>query len=214
MDYVDRLRADLLERLHWNVFGPLEDIQVRDEDGSTRPLSGHRIASESLANPPLTHVEVNIATCSEKHSRDETDTDDGRYQEPDPLVIHKDDDSPISLQDFVEQVHEFFNVHKDEIYRCEDEIYAVPEDLGGGQKVVGVDTTDTSGFEDSATGHYYDSSGNIPEGSKFFFDDAQINQIDTDEYNIYVSLFVEGNYGQSLDEFIALRKSAVKAKAG
>jgi hypothetical protein len=210
----DRLRLDLLERLHWNVFASLEDIQVKDENDILTPFLGHRIASESLANPPFTNIEVNIERCTQKAALDETDEDEGPYEEPEPLVIDKEDGSPISLHDFVSQVHGYLNANKEELYKCEDEMYMTPLVLSDGQKAVEVtpdngggildDTGDSSGSDDeSMERNHFLRSGNIPEGSQFFFNHARLNEVDTDEYNIYVSVFVEGNLGLSLEEFLA-----------
>ena len=85
----DRLRGDFLDRLHWNVFDPLEDIRFKDKNEILTPFLGHRIASESLANPSPTRIEVRIESCSGKASHDEHDEDDGRYKGPKPLAIGK-----------------------------------------------------------------------------------------------------------------------------
>jgi hypothetical protein len=86
--------------------------------------------------------------------------------------------------------------------QCEDELYMNPVDLGDGVKAAEVvpndddrDWADGSG-EDPEFSHFL-RSGNIPEGSRVFFDRAMINQIDQDEYSIHVVLFVEGNNGDA-----------------
>jgi hypothetical protein len=49
-------------------------------------------------------------------------------------------------------------------------------------------------------------SGNIPEGSRlFFFDYTVLNEVDTDEYNVSVIVFVEGHMGVSIEEFLATK---------
>jgi hypothetical protein len=127
-DYLDRLRDDLLERLCWDVFGSLSDIQVNDPGNSLTPFIGSSIASESLASPPFTNISVYIDVCEGKQSMDELDDED-QYAAPEPLIIDKEDGSPISLHDFVSQVHSYLNANKEEIMQCEDELYMNPVDL-------------------------------------------------------------------------------------
>lgn len=156
----NRLRLDLLEQLHWDVFGPLGDIQVKVENNILTPFSGHRIASESLPSPPFTNIEVNIDRCTQKAALDETDEDEDPYEAPEPLVIDKEDGSSISLHDFVAQVHEYLNANKEELCKCEDEMYMNPVALGDGQQAVEVipdggegvpdDDEDASGSDDES----------------------------------------------------------------
>jgi hypothetical protein len=51
-------------------------------------------------------------------------------------------------------------------------------------------------------------SGNIPTGCNFFFDQAQFNEAGTDDFEVYIGLFVEGNMGISYDQFWKHRASA------
>jgi hypothetical protein len=207
----DRIRQDLLDRLYWNVFGPLSEVSVRDSTTLT-PLSNHAIKSESVADPPISKIAVNIDVCQVKHSMDETEEEKYRYQPPEPIVIEKLDGSPVSISDFVTQVHPFLNANKDEIFKCEDEIYTQPTELEDGTKFVGVDPDDfdsLDGDEDeSAESSHFFRSGNIPADSRFFFDQARFNELDTDEFEVYVVLFVEGNMGTSFEQFWGQRAGA------
>ncbi|EON62659.1 hypothetical protein W97_01883 [Coniosporium apollinis CBS 100218] len=199
----DRIRQDLFDRLHWNVFGPLGDISVRDGTTLT-PFTDHAIGSESIADPPVARIAVQINACQEKYSMDETEEEKYRYQSPAPLVIEKFDGAPILLSDFVAQVHLFLNANKEEIYKCEDEIYTQPTELEDGWKFVGVDPDEFDSFEDedeSAEPSHFWRSGNIPADSRFFFDQAQFNAVDTDEFEAYITFFVEGNMGTSFEQF-------------
>jgi hypothetical protein len=204
----DRLRQDLLDRLHWDIFGPLEAIQVRDPDGLLTPFLNHPIASESLAHPPLATISVYIDSCLDKAALDEHDEDEGRYHAPEPLVICKRDVAPISLCEFVTRVHRYLNDNRDELYKCEDEAYfdpPAPED--DGQDAVGV----VAAYDDDASEPDYESmelihflrSGNIPAGSRFLFDYVLFNEVDTGEYDVSVGVFVEGQIGISLETFLA-----------
>ncbi|EMD61913.1 hypothetical protein COCSADRAFT_46393, partial [Bipolaris sorokiniana ND90Pr] len=169
-DSPDRLRQDLLSRLHWNVFGPLDEVAVRDGTTLT-PLAHHAIKSESIAIPPLSKVTVHINACQEKYAVDENE-EEYRYQPPAPLVIEKPaGSSPISINDFVTQVHPFLNAHRAEIFKCEDEIYTQPTTLEDGTTFVGVDPdkfTSRDGDDSDENTHFY-QSGNIPAETRFFF---------------------------------------------
>jgi hypothetical protein len=207
----DRVRQDLLDRLHWNVFGPLGEVSVQDGTILT-PLSSHAIRFESVADPPISRVTVEINVCFVKHAMDETEEEEDRYQSPEPLIIEKLDGSPISLNDFVTQVHPFLNANKDEIFKCEDEFYTQPTGLEDGTKFVGFGPDDFVSL-DGDEGKFVESShflrsGNIPADARFFFDRAQLNVIDTDEFEVYVDLFVEGNMATSFEQFWAQRARA------
>lgn len=204
----DRLRGNFLDRLHWSIFGPLEDIRVKDENDVFTPFLGHDIASESLANPPLTRIEVNIDSCMQKAAHDEHDEDDGRYKGPEPLIIDNMDGSSISLYDFVSEVHKYLNENKEELYKCEDELYISPTTLADGQQMVDIipndgEFTDYNSEDESTEQNYFLESGNIPEGNRFYFDRAELIEADIGVYHIYVSVFVEGDLGLSLETFLA-----------
>ncbi|EMD91810.1 hypothetical protein COCC4DRAFT_187709 [Bipolaris maydis ATCC 48331] len=173
VDYLNRLRDDLLERLCWDVFGSLNDILIKDPENSLTSFIGASIASESLASPPLSNILVYIDVCEEKHNIDEHEEED-RYAALEPLIIDKEDGSPIFLHDFVSQVHSYLNANKEEIMQCEDELYMNPVDLGDGVKAAEVipddddrDWADGS-REDPELSHFL-RSGNILEGSRVFF---------------------------------------------
>ena len=189
-DIPDRIRQDLFNRLHWDVFGPLSDITVQDGNKNTlATFTSHAIGLESIADPPVFRISVNIDVCQQKFSMDETDEEDYRYQPPKPLVIENQNGSPISIKDFIDQVHLFLNANKDEIYKCEDENYYGADEDEGRDK----DQPTECGI--------FTRSGNIPPWSRFFFDRAQINELDTNEFEVYIELFVEGNMGLSSDQF-------------
>jgi hypothetical protein len=200
----DRIRRDILDRLHWDVFGSLGDISVQDGKTLT-PFSTHAITLESIADPPVSRIAVKIDVCQAKHSMDETDEEEYRYQPPTPLVIENHDGTPILLGHFVNQVHPFLNANKEDIYECEDEIYTQLTELEDGWKFVGVDPGNFNSYkedEDASAGpNHFLRSGNIPAGSRFFFDTAMFNKVDTDEFETYVILFVEGSMGTSFEQF-------------
>lgn len=197
----DRIRRDLLDRLHWNTFGPLDEISVRDGTTLT-PLSNHDIRFESVADPPISRLAILIMACEEKHSFDEHD-EEYRYQPPKPLMIEKLNGTPITIEDFIAQVHSFLNANKDEIYKCVDESYVQPTNLANAQMYVGIDVDACTSVEEEESHEpkYFWRGGNIPEGSRFFFDEARFNEPGTDEFEAYIEIFVEGNMGVSFEQF-------------
>jgi hypothetical protein len=195
------------------VFGPQSDITVQDGNALT-PFANHAIGSESIADPPVSRITVKIQVCEDKFSMDQTDEEEYQYQPLGPLVIEKGTGAPILLKEFIKQVHPFLNANKHEIYRCEDKNYSQPTELEDGTKFDGVDPagfdgTDEDEDEDQPTEpSFFMRSGNIPTGSKFFFDQAHFNEADTDDFEVYIGLFVEGNMGMSSDQFWRHRASA------
>jgi|SRR5690242_4338266 len=210
-DTPDRIRQDLFSRLHWIVFGPQSDITVQDGSALT-PFATHVIGLESISDPPVSKITVRIQVCEDKSSMDQTDEEEYQYQPPEPLVIEKRNGASILLKDFVNQVHPFLNANKDDIYRCEDENYSQPTELEDGTKFDGNNPAEFDGVdedEDQPTEpSLFVRSGNIPTQSRFFFDQAQFNEADTDDFEVYIGLFVEGNMGMSFDQFWRFRNSA------
>jgi hypothetical protein len=198
---VDRLRQDLLYRLRWDIFGPIHDIHVVEEPGNSNtaltPLLSHPIAQESLAHPPLAKISVHIHSCEEKWAVDEHE-DEWRYQPPAPIVISNGNGRAITVGDFVTQTHAYLNANREQIFKCEDEVYFKAEDVrdaGNGMKFVG----SGGGEDEGGDGEHFDRGGNIPESARFCFESAMLNEIDTDEYQVVVSVFVEGSYGTTLE---------------
>lgn len=108
-----RLRNDLLYRLRWNVFDTFDKIEIQDgleEDGTERRSSfaTHPIAAESIAQPPLSRIQVVSGDCSEARSY-------RLVPESYPLDIHtveNADGSPLTVRDFVIGVKRHLNKHK------------------------------------------------------------------------------------------------------
>jgi hypothetical protein len=198
---VDRLRQDLLYRLRWDIFGPLDDIHVVEEPGNPNtaltPLLSHPMAHESLAHPLLATVSVYISCCEEKSALDEND-EEWRYQPPAPIIISHGDGSAITVGEFVTRTHAYLNTNREQIFKCEDELYFKPEDVGDagdGMKFVG----SGGNMDEGGDGEHFWRGGNIPASARFCFEDAMINEMDTDEFQILVSVFVEGYYGKTLN---------------
>jgi hypothetical protein len=212
---VDRLRQDLLYRLRWNIFGALHDIHVVEEPSNPNtiltPFLSHPMAYESLAHPPLNKIFVHIRCCEEKWASDEHE-DEWQYQPPAPIIIDHEDGSPITMGKFVTQTHAYLNANREQIFKCEDEMYSAPEDMGDGSEVVDHGGSDGEGGD----GDHFLRGGRIPTSAKFCFESVMLNEVDTDEVQILVSLFVEGNCGEALDlhwhqmDMAACREAALR----
>ncbi|KAH7065687.1 hypothetical protein BKA63DRAFT_585589 [Paraphoma chrysanthemicola] len=173
-----RFRKDLLYRLHWDIFGPLRDIQVVQEAGSpdisVAPFLEHSVASEQLFEPPINKLSVVIDSCETKAALDEDD-EDCQYQPPAPAIIEN-------------------------IYKCEDEAYSQPEYLGNGIKSYSVRLDDQGG-----DGVHFFSGGNIPEGAKFWFKDAsgytvEEGEVHGGDYQMSIWVYVDGDRGKSREK--------------
>lgn len=110
---IDRIRQELMFRLRWNISGPLDDIAIADgvdKNGTERslPFASHPVADESLAEPPISRLHVSSIDVQEAIGF-YTAPDDYRYQ---LLLIENADGRPISLKQFVTEVHIHLNEHK------------------------------------------------------------------------------------------------------
>lgn len=110
-----QLRLDLIYQLRWNVFESLESVEVEDrvdEHGTERrlPFVSHPIAAESVAKPPLHHMILISAECSEASSGDSMLPDSYEITHG---TIDNADGSPLTLRDFVTGVNFYLNIHKE-----------------------------------------------------------------------------------------------------
>lgn len=95
------------------------------------------IATEPLADPPLTKVFVSIDCCNEKEALDEDD-EEWRYRASEPIAIESQNSSPITLKDFVTHTHTYLIASLDQIIECEDELYTIPQNHGNGASPIDI----------------------------------------------------------------------------
>jgi hypothetical protein len=117
----DRIRQDLLFRLRWDIGEPLEHVELDDgfyKDGTERrkPFFSSDVAEVSLADPPASHMTVLLQDVLESQFL-EMNSDKYPYE---PLAIHNTDGKPITIKDFVTQLHAHFNEHRAYIYRYQE----------------------------------------------------------------------------------------------
>ena len=121
----DRLREDLLYRLRWNVLAPLDDIKIRTGAGDPTtdvPLFDSHLANESIANPPISRIDEvymgDLVTRAEL--RHETEW---KLKQPTAPTINNEDDSPITLEQFVKELHAYMNLNMEILKQAKTELY-------------------------------------------------------------------------------------------
>jgi hypothetical protein len=100
--------------------GPVDQITIL-------PLSGHPLADESLYDPPLNCIdEILLRDFTSKVERDIYYEPEERYQPPPALKIDNTDGSPITLRQFVIELHAYIQRNRQEIIRVKAEMYGTP----------------------------------------------------------------------------------------
>jgi hypothetical protein len=117
----DYIRQDLLFRLRWAIAGSVESIELDDglyKDGTERrqPFLSSSLAAESLADPPVSRVAVLLEDVLQSQSF-EMESDKYPYE---PLTIENADGRPVTVGDFVVQLHAHFEEHRPYIYRYQE----------------------------------------------------------------------------------------------
>ncbi|KAI8937346.1 hypothetical protein NX059_006552 [Plenodomus lindquistii] len=113
------IRMDLLYRLRWDLRANLHDVKImagHENEEQLVSLFDHSCANESLASPGLSNMEISSAECDKKYEASQNGTPDpDGYFPPPSLFINNEDGKPITLGQFVTQVHEYVNEHIEEI---------------------------------------------------------------------------------------------------
>jgi hypothetical protein len=127
------IREDLLYRLHWNLQAPFEEVTIAIGDPTDQatyvPLFGHPIATNSLANPPLSCIdELTIRDFGEKQDReleleDEPEEEEFLYKPPPALKVWNKNGNFITLGQFVTEVHEYVSGNMEEILSVKGELF-------------------------------------------------------------------------------------------
>lgn len=171
------IRQDLLFRLRWSIYGPLDEIKIEDglqKNGTKRHRAflSDSTASKSLAEPPLCYATVVAMDVLMARQFGLAPTD-YKY---DPLIIQSTDSSPLTIKDFVVRVHAYLREHKRLIVNYKQ--------ATGRRNSIVPDTADKLStaepglFVSSVTTHF-------PEGKLL----------------IGVNCFLEGEYGTTAEEF-------------
>jgi hypothetical protein len=126
------VRQDLLDCLRWNILENPQETKIMsgiNEHGEQMhiPLLEHPIARQSLVQPPQNRVEIlsqdalDARECTAREpGRIPEDFEFTNFFEYTSLVIEHEDGSPVTVGEFVVQVHEHMNKFKDVITHSKD----------------------------------------------------------------------------------------------
>ncbi|USP78067.1 hypothetical protein yc1106_05341 [Curvularia clavata] len=178
------VRNDLLYRLRWNVFGPLDEIEIRTgpwDQTTDVPLFGHPLAKESIAVPPVSRIDkLCIAECLDRV--DYRMEEAYQYKPPPPLTIHNEDGSAISIGQFVTEAHAYLNLHAEALKDAKGRLYGIP---GETDPITGICTI---------VDHY------LPPSTRLFF--KRVDAVQIGEINQFsVSVFAEGEMFITAEDF-------------
>lgn len=120
-----QIREDLLYRLRWNLVAPLHDIEIAigpKNEEKLIPLFDHPCVEANISVPSLRHLEVMSDDMWRSHEAwhhgDDSPEPDCACKPPPNLVIENANGRPITLRQFVTQVHAYFNEHMVKIKRA------------------------------------------------------------------------------------------------
>jgi hypothetical protein len=125
-----RIRQDLLWRLRWNVVDAAEDIQIATgpyDQSTNMPFVSHPLANESLFDPPLSCInQIDIRDFGDQVDRDIYYSEEERYKPPAALRIENEDGVPITLRQFVTELHSYAKCHLKELRKVKGVLYGEP----------------------------------------------------------------------------------------
>ena len=193
----DQARRVLFYRLHWNIRASVHEIEIATgPHGQTTnvALLGHAFANESIANPPLSRIEVGIEECLQREDLEAEWNDEGNdgdydyhgdcdYQAPAALVINNENGRPITLGQFVTQVHDYLTCNLDEIRSIKLDHYRV--------RIVAAEGTNRHPL-------------GFPENTKIYFNGVSVAKRDG-KVTFDVSLYVPGQTSWTNEEFWSIR---------
>ncbi|KAJ4329738.1 hypothetical protein N0V95_010155 [Ascochyta clinopodiicola] len=190
-----QIHQDLLNRLRWNLLGDLEDAKIASGpyDRTTYlPFFEHPAANQSLTEPPTSRIEAFSQDCARKRDMEFAASEEYRYKLPPPnLGVTNEDGRPITLGQFVREVHAYLN-------RPENmEVIKDVKSAFRGRVVMG---------EDGSQGREmtYGRSESLPDGTEIFF--AWVVTYETEEAVVIgISLFLDGETSVDAERFWASR---------
>ena len=194
---LDRIKQEVILRLRWSILSSVEDILIETglhQDGTEErcPFLSHPLAMEPLTVPPLNRIEVrseDISGAMHFHLAPEN------YQY-EPHIIENADGSPVTIKDFVIQVHNYLCQHKDILieYRKMVGFHGRPPPPGA--------------VVDSSFPVSYYTTGTHDLLFKRAFSSAS-----SDPLMVSVSTFLEGEMGKSADAFWKSQRATAAAMA-
>jgi hypothetical protein len=120
--------------IRWNILSALDNIGITTGpkgQATITPFFSHPSAAEALAEPPLSRVRVCIYECEEKRGHDMYAPPEYRYQPPAAFTVNNKDGRPITLGQFVTQLHAYLGSNMAEIVKAKGDLYGKMVELDG-----------------------------------------------------------------------------------
>ena len=194
-----RIRQDHLYRLRWNLLGSLEDVKIAsrpDDQTIYLPFFDHPAANECLTEPPTSQFEAYSRDCASKREMQFAAPEEYRYKLPPNLSVTNEDGRPITLGQFVRQVHAYLN--RPEIM----EVIKAVKGAFRGEVVTGKDGS-------QGVAMTYGRPTTLPDGIEMFYawDMTYWNMTSETEGTVVfgISLFLEGETSLDTKRFWAIR---------
>ncbi|PVH95052.1 hypothetical protein DM02DRAFT_618148 [Periconia macrospinosa] len=187
------LNTAAFDRLRWPIFDDISNIQVMDDPDclttTLSPFLDHSIAEEPATDACLVEMLFNVGALLEFEGLD--------FEPPDDLVVSRDDGGTVTVGDVVAQLHEYFNVHKQDILQCLAPVYNTRQSTTDGKRETVIE----------ASGNLYQA---IPEGKKVFFNGFGAGIIEPHAPVVEVELWCEGQDGRSAEYYWKSRASPLE----
>jgi hypothetical protein len=180
-------------RLRWSVFEDVSNIRVVDDMDSAHPellpFEGHPIAKQLPLKLPLQEIPILISPLAEwEHPT---------YKRPEALRVRRADGGAVTVADVVEQLSGYLLKYKRDIHEATHlSVLWKTETVEDGTCV----TSLSNAHEDPITGAYEYSTE-----TRAFFDG--FGDIEVGDAFAYVDLWIEGQYGESIENFWKERPS-------
>jgi hypothetical protein len=130
IDLTRSLREDLLYRMRWDLSGAMEDIEIVTgsyDQTVNMAFLGHPLADESIFDSPLSCIEqITIRDFADLEDMQIYYPKEERYQPPAALKINNENGSPITLRQFVTELHAYVDRNLEEIKRIKGVTYGEP----------------------------------------------------------------------------------------
>lgn len=181
-------------RLRWSVFEDVSNIRVVDDMDSPHPellpFEGHPIAKQLPFKLPLQEIPILITPL--------TEWENPTYKRPEALRVRRADGGAVTVADVVEQLSGYLIKYKGDMHEAThlSLLWKDTETSGDGTRVNGL----SDAHEDPITGPYEYST----ETRAFF---NGFGDIEVGDAFAYVDLWIEGQYGESFENFWKERPS-------
>lgn len=176
-------------RLRWSVFDPPSTILVVDSPATPNsplvPFVGHPITTQPATDIPLREIPFYITPLTEWEHPD--------YERPAALIVRREDGGVVTVGDVVSQLSDHLIKYKGDIIEATHlSLCWKTEVKEDGTAVAGLSNT----HEDPVTGAY---EIDFDAGRAFFSGFG--GHLDEGDEDVYVEVWVEGQYGEGFEGF-------------